>query len=142
MRIALYDLIEFQNLRKNIISGEYKTQNSIMFYLVKVEYFINRFKVLIYILFTNDIEDNCIWSDGFMIFQIVIYSYNCKWRGVWMNLRFCHWHFFANAAATVKNLIFYARWIKRKWDGALLICINGRRFQKTKWYERYICVKQ
>ena len=62
MRIALYDLIEFQNLRKNIISGEYKTQNSIMFYLVKVDYFINinRFKVLIYILFTNDIEDNCI----------------------------------------------------------------------------------
>lgn len=37
MRIASYDLIEFQNLRKNIISGEYKTQNSIMFYLVKVD---------------------------------------------------------------------------------------------------------
>lgn len=142
MRIASYDLIEFQNLRKNIISGEYKTQNSIMFYLVKVEYFINRFKVLIYILFTNDIEDNCIWSDGFMIFQIVIYSYNCKWRGVWMNLRFCHWHFFCKCCCNCKNLIFYARWIKRKWDGALLICINGRRSQKTKWYERYMCVKQ
>ena len=60
-----------------------------------------------------------------------------------MNLRFCHWHFFVNAAATVKNLIFYARWIKQKWDGALLICINGRRSPKNEVIQAihvYTCV--